>query len=77
MRVRLEVQSDCPAHIAEQLLKPFPLKRRKDLYRVDGPINFYLIAEKCGYSELGERRLAVFSVPCLGIRIPLKDPPLK
>jgi polyphosphate kinase len=37
--VRLEVQSDCPAHIAEQLLQTFALTE-EDLYRVDGPINF-------------------------------------
>jgi polyphosphate kinase len=37
--VRLEVQSDCPQHIAEQLLQTFALTE-EDLYRVDGPINF-------------------------------------
>jgi len=37
--VRLEVQSDCPPHIAEQLLQTFALTE-EDLYRVDGPINF-------------------------------------
>jgi polyphosphate kinase len=37
--VRLEVQSDCPQHIAEQLLQTFSLTE-EDLYRVDGPINF-------------------------------------
>src|SRR6266478_3248662 len=37
--VRLEVQSDCPPHIAEQLLQTFSLTE-EDLYRVDGPINF-------------------------------------
>jgi polyphosphate kinase len=37
--VRLEVQDDCPDHIAEQLLQTFGLTR-DDLYRVDGPINF-------------------------------------
>jgi polyphosphate kinase len=37
--VRLEVQQDCPDHIAEQLLKTFGLLN-EDLYRVDGPINF-------------------------------------
>ena len=37
--VRLEVQSDCPQHITEQLLQTFALTE-EDLYRVDGPINF-------------------------------------
>lgn len=37
--VRLEVQSDCPKHIAEQLLQTFGLTE-EDLYQVDGPINF-------------------------------------
>ena len=37
--VRLEVQEDCPPHIAEQLLQTFSLSA-DDLYRVDGPINF-------------------------------------
>src|ERR1700720_794377 len=37
--VRLEVQQDCPPHIADQLLQTFDLTG-DDLYRVDGPINF-------------------------------------
>jgi polyphosphate kinase len=37
--VRLEVQQDCPRHIAEQLLQTFGLTG-DDLYQVDGPINF-------------------------------------
>jgi len=37
--VRLEVQSDCPKHIADQLLQTFGLTE-EDLYQVDGPINF-------------------------------------
>src|ERR1700731_3770900 len=37
--VRLEVQKDCPPHIADQLLQTFDLTG-DDLYRVDGPINF-------------------------------------
>jgi polyphosphate kinase len=37
--VRLEVQSDCPKHIADQLLQIFGLTE-EDLYQVDGPINF-------------------------------------
>src|SRR6266436_7767102 len=37
--VRLEVQQDCPRHIAEQLLQTFGLSQ-DDLYQVDGPINF-------------------------------------
>ena len=37
--VRLEVQSDCPDHVAEQLLQTFNLTG-DDLYRVNGPINF-------------------------------------
>src|ERR1700758_3702310 len=37
--VRLEVQTDCPAHIADQLLQTFSLTN-EDLYRVAGPINF-------------------------------------
>jgi polyphosphate kinase len=37
--VRLEVQQDCPRHIAEQLLQTFGLTGA-DLYQVDGPINF-------------------------------------
>src|ERR1700760_314103 len=37
--VRLEVQSDCPDHVAEQLLQTFSLTG-DDLYRVNGPINF-------------------------------------
>ena len=37
--VRLEVQSDCPDHVAEQLLQTFSLTE-DDLYRVNGPINF-------------------------------------
>jgi polyphosphate kinase len=37
--VRLEVQQDCPRHIADQLLQTFGLAD-DDLYRVDGPINF-------------------------------------
>jgi polyphosphate kinase len=36
--VRLEVQQDCPRHIAEQLLQTFGLTG-DDLYQVDGPIN--------------------------------------
>ena len=37
--VRLEVQQDCPRHIADQLLQTFGLTG-DDLYQVDGPINF-------------------------------------
>jgi polyphosphate kinase len=37
--VRLEVQQDCPRHIADQLLQTFSLTD-DDLYQVDGPINF-------------------------------------
>jgi polyphosphate kinase len=37
--VRLEVQKDCPAHIADQLLQTFDLSN-DDLFKVDGPINF-------------------------------------
>ncbi len=37
--VRLEVQQDCPRHIADQLLQTFNLTG-DDLYQVDGPINF-------------------------------------
>jgi polyphosphate kinase len=37
--VRLEVQQDCPHHIADQLLQTFNLTG-DDLYQVDGPINF-------------------------------------
>jgi polyphosphate kinase len=37
--VRLEVQQDCPRHIADQLLQTFGLTG-EDLYQVDGPINF-------------------------------------
>ncbi|MBV8813393.1 MAG: polyphosphate kinase 1 [Verrucomicrobia bacterium] len=37
--VRLEVQSDCPRHIIDQLLQTFGLTD-EDLYEVDGPINF-------------------------------------
>jgi polyphosphate kinase len=37
--VRLEVQSDCPQHITDQLLQTFALTE-EDLYRVNGPINF-------------------------------------
>src|ERR1700731_2723333 len=37
--VRLEVQQDCPRHIADQLLQTFDLTG-DDLYQVDGPINF-------------------------------------
>ena len=37
--VRLEVQKDCPQHIADQLLQTFGLTG-DDLYQVDGPINF-------------------------------------
>jgi len=37
--VRLEIQSDCPRHIADQLLQTFGLSE-EDLYQVDGPINF-------------------------------------
>jgi polyphosphate kinase len=37
--VRLEVQSDCPRHVADQLLQTFGLTS-DDLYPVDGPINF-------------------------------------
>src|SRR5260370_13884461 len=37
--VRLEVQADCTAHIADQLLQTFNLTN-DDLYQVDGPINF-------------------------------------
>src|SRR6202790_5600716 len=37
--VRLEVQGDCPRHVADQLLQTFSLSG-DDLYQVDGPINF-------------------------------------
>jgi polyphosphate kinase len=37
--VRLEVQRDCPSHIADQLLQTFGLTG-DDRYQVDGPINF-------------------------------------
>jgi polyphosphate kinase len=37
--VRLEVQQDCPRHIADRLLQTFKLTD-DDLYQVDGPINF-------------------------------------
>src|SRR6202035_3621531 len=38
--VRLEVQQDCPRHIADQLLQTFNLTG-DDFYQVDGPINFF------------------------------------
>src|ERR1700733_15530818 len=37
--VRLEVQGDCPRHVADQLLQTFSLTG-DDLYQVNGPINF-------------------------------------
>ncbi len=37
--VRLEIQRDCPRHVADQLLQTFSLSG-DDLYQVDGPINF-------------------------------------
>jgi polyphosphate kinase len=37
--VRLEVQTDCPRHISEQLLQTFGLTG-DDLFMVNGPINF-------------------------------------
>ena len=37
--VRLEVQTDCPRSVADQLLQTFGLTS-DDLYQVDGPINF-------------------------------------
>src|SRR5271165_1667339 len=37
--VRLEVQKDCPRHVADQLLQTFGLTE-DDLYVVDGPVNF-------------------------------------
>jgi polyphosphate kinase len=37
--VRLEVQKDCPPHVADQLLQTFGLTE-DDLYVVDGPVNF-------------------------------------
>ncbi len=37
--VRLEVQRDCPRHVADQLLQTFGLTG-DDIYQVDGPINF-------------------------------------
>jgi polyphosphate kinase len=37
--VRLEVQKDCPRHVADQLLQIFDLTE-DDLYQVDGPISF-------------------------------------
>src|SRR5215831_2193488 len=37
--VRLEVQQDCPRHIADRLLQTFGLSE-DDLYQVNGPINF-------------------------------------
>jgi polyphosphate kinase len=37
--VRLEVQRDCPSHVADQLLQTFGLTG-DDIYQVDGPINF-------------------------------------
>src|SRR5580700_3439319 len=37
--VRLEVQRDCPRHVADQLLQTFSLTG-DDLYQVNGPINF-------------------------------------
>jgi polyphosphate kinase len=37
--VRLEIQQDCPRHIADQLLQTFGLNE-DDLYQVNGPINF-------------------------------------
>jgi polyphosphate kinase len=37
--VRLEVQTDCPRYVADQLLQTFGLTS-DDLYQVDGPINF-------------------------------------
>lgn len=37
--VRLEVQTDCPRHISEQLLQTFGLTN-DDLFVVNGPINF-------------------------------------
>ncbi len=37
--VRLELQTDCPPHLSEQLLQTFGLTDA-DLFRVDGPVNF-------------------------------------
>src|SRR6516162_5571476 len=37
--VRLEIQQDCPRHIADRLLQTFGLSE-EDLYQVNGPINF-------------------------------------
>ncbi|GAB2780381.1 polyphosphate kinase 1 [Halomonas shantousis] len=47
--VRLEVASNCPAHLTDFLLQQFKLDSR-DLYQVDGPVNLSRLMEMIGDS---------------------------
>src|ERR1700751_3188839 len=61
--VRLEVQEDCPPHIAEQLLQTFSLTP-DDLFRVNGPINFFRLMPVISEVERPELKFRPF-VPAI------------
>src|SRR5260370_22956617 len=62
--VRLEVQTDCPAHIADQLLQTFSLTN-DDLYQVDGPINFLRLMPVISEVQRPDLKFRPF-VPAIG-----------
>ena len=48
--VRLEVSTQCPEHLSDFLLQQFDL-HESDLYRVNGPVNLYRMAQVCDEVE--------------------------
>ncbi|WP_028536996.1 polyphosphate kinase 1 [Paludibacterium yongneupense] len=61
--VRLEVADNCPAHMEEFLLTQFGLEKR-DLYRVDGPVNLVRLMQVPDLVDRPDLKFAPF-VPSL------------
>ena len=69
--VRLEVASNCPAHLAELLLQQFELQEI-DLYRCDGPVNLARLAALIDETDLDQHLYPRFTP---GVPDRLKDQP--
>src|SRR5437773_1593835 len=59
LAVRLEVASNCPAHLAQMLLHQFELQEA-DLYRCDGPVNLARMSALVDEADLDEHKYPVF-----------------
>ena len=59
LAVRLEVASNCPAHLAQMLLHQFELQEA-DLYLCDGPVNLARMSALVDEADLDEHKYPVF-----------------